>query len=149
MKKDNLVRSLHHLVFDTQNALDQCAKSNDSKNAYMDPFVEMNRIVYHLTLRTVGVKELADSPDLLESSLHLVETIDDNNSTAKIFVPWLPAPKHISRLIASARFFLMINGVVRDRKRTGRREDDTLQTLIDDGESIMRIVLVSEACCWI
>ncbi|KAF2218975.1 cytochrome P450 [Elsinoe ampelina] len=141
MKKDNLVRSLRHLVSDTEQALKRSLACNDGTVGYLDPFVEMNRIVYLLTLRTVGVKELADAPDLLDYSLRLVEVIDDNNSTAKIIIPWFPATKHIKRLLASTRFFLLINRIVRDRKRTGRREDDTLQTLIDDGESIMRTVL--------
>ncbi|PNS19185.1 hypothetical protein CAC42_1921 [Sphaceloma murrayae] len=141
MKRDHLVKSLDHLVTDTEAALSQIARANGQSQGVFDPFEHMNRIVYQLTLRTVGVHELAEAAELLEKSRRLVEKIDDNNSTAKIVLPWLPAPKHISRLYNSVKFFLLINGIVRQRKKEQRRFDDALQILIDEDTSIARIVM--------
>lgn len=143
MKKDNLVKGLRFLVSDTSSALNRVVARCGTGGGIFDPFDEMNRIVYHLTMRTVGANEIAESQELLDKSLHLVEVIDNNNSTARIMFPWLLTLKHVKRLIAAGRVYLMINRILRDRRRTGRREDDAVQLLLDEGASTTRIVLAS------
>ncbi|KAF2797426.1 cytochrome P450 6A1 [Melanomma pulvis-pyrius CBS 109.77] len=143
MKKDNLVKGLRFLVSDTSSALNRVVARCGTGGGIFDPFDEMNRIVYHLTMRTVGTNEIAESQELLDRSLHLVEVIDDNNSTARIMFPWLLTLKHVKRLVAAGRMYLMINRILRDRRRTGRREDDAVQLLLDEGASTTRIFVIN------
>lgn len=144
-KKENLARSLPFLMNDALSALNGISAAGGTRSGMFDPFEEMNRLVYRLTMRSVGVQEIAESPKLLEESLHLVEAIDKNSSTARIIFPWLPTLKHANRLVASIRFYFMIHRIVQNRKKTGRREEDMVQVLLDDGESTMKIVMVSIA----
>ncbi|KAL1600862.1 hypothetical protein SLS60_007250 [Paraconiothyrium brasiliense] len=141
-KKENLARTLPFLLSDAMSALEWISLSGGTRGGMFDPFEEMNRIVYRLTMRSIGVREISESPELLEESLHLVEAIDKNSSTARIIFPWLPTLKHGKRLVASIRFYFMIHRLVKNRKKTGRREDDMVQVLLDDGESTMKIVMV-------
>ncbi|KAI9696850.1 MAG: hypothetical protein M1820_008004 [Bogoriella megaspora] len=143
MKKDNFVKCLPHLVTDTSSALERIASRCGNSSGIFHPFDEMNRIVYQLTMRTVGVTEIAESQELLSRSLSLVGKINENNSTLRIMFPWLPTLKHVKRLIAAGQLYMIIDRIARDRKRTGRREDDTMQFLLDEGESSIKIVYAS------
>lgn len=143
LKKDTLEKSLPFLTDDVSSAMDRILAICDAKGAMFDPFDEMNRIVFQLTMRTIGVKEIADSPELLEKSLRLIQTIDKGSSTARILFPWLPTVKHVKRVVAGLQFYLMVSRIIENRRKTGRQECDIVQQLMDEGESTFRIVSVS------
>lgn len=42
---------------------------------------------------------------------------------------------------------MLIQGIVEDRKKSGRREEDALQFLIDQGDSLIDMITVSTQRC--
>lgn len=143
MKRENFVKVVPHLVNDAISEYERIAVRCGTSGGIFDPFEAMNRMVFQLTMRTVGSKEIAESQDLLSRSLSLVHQIGENSSTARIIVSWLPTLKYIKRLVAAGRLYMLLNGLSKDRKRTGRREDDALQLLMDEGEPGTKIVEAS------
>lgn len=142
MKRENLVKILPDLTSDASSFYQQLTANPTASGGMFDPFKEMNRLIFQLTMRTVGVTEIAESPKLFAQAFSLVREIGENSSTARIIIPWLPTWKYMKRMIASLRFYMLINGFARERAATGRRENDALQLLLDDGESGRKVVEV-------
>lgn len=46
-------------------------------------------------------------------------------------------------LLQSTKLFMIIKNIVDDRAKTGRREDDALQFLIDQDDSLLDMITVS------
>lgn len=107
-----------------------------------DPFTSIYELVFQLTMRTVGSNEVAESPELLEKALRYNETIERSGTIAAILFPWLPSPALIRRTIAGAKMYSIFDKIVKERKKTGRREDDSLQFMIDQGDSVRDIISV-------
>lgn len=144
MKQEQFDKVLPHLVNDAVSALDRIVSTHGGRDGgIFHPFFQIDRVVYLLTIRMVGCNELVESQEMLNRSLDLVTAVDMNNSTPNIIVSWLPAPKYFKRIVAAAKLYWMIGGIVNERKRTGRREEDTMQWLIDEGEGNVKIVYVS------
>jgi sterol 14-demethylase len=142
LKSDSLSRNLSDLVQTTQTLLEKKAPKL-GEEAVMDPFDDIYRVVYALTMRTVGTAEIVRSPELMKKTLGWFETLQ-NASAWKIIFPWLPTFTDVSRMIAGGRLYYLLKGFVDDRKRTGRREDDALQYLLDMGnDDMQKIIAVS------
>lgn len=109
-----------------------------------DPFQSIYRIVYQLTMRIVGCDDIADDPVLLEKTLGLYEAVEQSATATAIMFPRLPSLAVIKRTIAGGRLYMIFKKIVDKRKKTGKRGDDPLQYLIDQGDSMERII---EVCC--
>jgi len=145
LKSDGLSRNLSTLV-DATNASLQRKAPKPGEEAVMDPFDDIYRVVYALTMRTVGTAEIVRSPDLMEKTLGWFETLQ-NASAVQIIFPWLPTYGDLSRMVAGGRLYYLLKGFVDDRKKTGRREDDALQYLIDTGDDdIKKVISVGCDC---
>lgn len=145
MKKENFVKNLPLLVGSTKTALEQTVAKGGpgSTSGMMDPFDDIYRIVYLLTMRTVGANEIARSPELLEKTLGLFETVERSSSPTRIIFPWMMTPAHLRKMYAGGKLYMTFSKIVEERKKTGRREDDALQFLIDSGADMIRILSVS------
>jgi len=94
-------------------------------------------------MRTVACKEVADSPALSAQVLAHFETVDETGNTAlAILYPWLWSPSQIRRTWAGFRIYMIFRRCVDERRRTGRREEDAMQFLIDEGDSVRQMVEV-------
>ena len=133
------VSDLPKLISDMQTRLDQLAKD---PSGITNPFESIYRIVYQLTMRTVGCDDIANNPELLERTLHLCETIKDSATLGTVLYPWFPSLALIKRKIAGVRFYMIIRKIVEERKRTGKRVDDPLQFLIDQEDDMTEIIQV-------
>jgi len=107
-----------------------------------DPFESIYRIVYQLTMRTVGCNDIAEDPELLEKTLRLYETVEASATAATMLFPRFPSPSVIKRTIAGGRLYMIFNNIVEKRKKTGIRGDDPLQFLIDERDSMPKIIEV-------
>lgn len=114
----------------------------DNTPGITDPFQSIYGIVYQLTMRTVACDDIADSPELLAQTLKLYETIDGSATPTAIMFPWFPSPAVVKRTIAGGRLYMIINNIVKERKSTGIKGEDPLQFLIDEGDSMTRIIEV-------
>lgn len=144
MKRENFVRNLDTLTGDTVAALDRLVQRNGgARTGVFDPFDDIYRVVYQLTMRTVGATEIAESPELLEKTLKMYEDIEGAASPARIAFPWLPTRGSLTRLVVGARLYQTFSNIAKERKDTGRRYEDALQFLLDSDVNMVRILSVS------
>jgi len=109
----------------------------EEKEGVMDPFDVIYRLVYRLTVPTFGAVEITRSEGLLRKTLRMFNHIEEGASPTRIVVPGLPTWAWARRILAGVRFGMVVDGIVKGRKQTGRREDDGLQVLLDNGETEM------------
>ncbi|OTA91522.1 hypothetical protein M434DRAFT_13123 [Hypoxylon sp. CO27-5] len=155
LSRDNFVRNLHLL---TSDAREMCVgllgkdlarrknrgwegreKSSDDQWRVMNPFDELYRLVYQMTIRTVGADEVAKDHALGDYTLDVFQTLEHRASIAKVYIPWLPAPGHYLRIWDGYRLYRVFSRIVKERARTGARHQDSFQFLIDSGASIKDI----------
>lgn len=105
-----------------------------------DPFESIYGIVYQLTMRTVACNEIANDRDLLDSTLDMFEKIEAASSPKLIIFPWFPFPGKLRRLWYGGKLYMVFKKIIDDRAKTGRREDDPLQFLIEKGDSVKEIL---------
>jgi hypothetical protein len=110
-----------------------------------DPFVSIYQIVYQLTMRQVGCTEIASDMNKIKHTLSLYEAIEKSANAVNIIFPWLPTFALLSRTIAGGKLYFIFKNIINDRKKTGRRENDALQHLIDMGDSMNNMLQVCSA----
>lgn len=142
LKGPVLRKNLPDLRNDTRRMFDDLAMSGHS--GITEPFDLIYRTVFQLTLRTVACKELADDPKLGAKLLAQYEMIEKTGDTAlSVMYPWLWTVNKVRRSYAGFRSYMLFKGFVDDRQRTGRREDDALQFLLDAGDDLKMVITVS------
>lgn len=107
-----------------------------------DPFESIYRIVYHLTMRMMGVNDIANDPVLLEETLQLFAKVDESAAATTVLFPSFPSLKKLKQTIAGGKLYLIFRRIVEQRKRSRIRDDDPLQYLIDQGDSMRQITEV-------
>ncbi|KAH0269333.1 cytochrome P450, partial [Aureobasidium melanogenum] len=137
LKRENFVKSLDALISDTRSRLEDLVK--DPKGM-TDPFESIYGIVYQLTMRTVACNEIADDRALLDTTLDMFEKIEASSSPKLIILPWFPFPGKLRRLWYGGRLYMIFKKIIEDRAKTGRREDDPLQFMIDKGDDVKEIL---------
>lgn len=141
LKKENFVKNLAPMVNDTHKALEQSLlRAQRTQNGMIDPFVDVYRIVYMLTVRMVGPTEFVEQPELLDKTLRYFEIFESNLSTARVVIPWLPTYSYLKQLYYGGKLYATLDGVLKERKKTGRRIDDALQFLMDNDVGIVKIL---------
>ena len=131
---------LSQLIEDTDARLKSIASS---PSGITDPFDSVYKIVFQLTMRTVGCNEIANDPRLLAKTLSFFETIQQSATPAGVIFPWLPTPAKLKRTYAGGALYIIFQGIVNERKKTGKREEDALQFMIDQGDDVIKIIGVS------
>lgn len=140
LKGHQLERGLEQILLDAREDFDNMA-SNPA--GMTDPFDSIYRMIFHVSMRTLACKEIADDPVLLDRCLYLFENVESNISSFAIMFPWLPLPSRAKRTYAGFQMYMIFKRIVDDRKRTGRREDDALQFLLDQGDDLTHIITAS------
>jgi len=108
----------------------------------IDPFVTIYQIVFQLTMRQVGCVELANDMKKLKHTLSLFEAIEKSTNAVNIIFPWMPTIALMKRGAAGAKLYFSIKNIIADRKKTGRREKDALQYLLDMNDETKDILQV-------
>lgn len=133
------VTGLPKLLADTRESLEEIAML---PTGIFDPFDNLYRTVFRLTMRTVGCNDIANDPPLLWKTLRLFEIIEESSTMTTVIFPWLPTPARISRAIAGGRLYAIVRRIVNHRKKTGKKEDDPLQYMVDEGDDLTSIITV-------
>ncbi|QIX02177.1 hypothetical protein AMS68_007694 [Peltaster fructicola] len=137
LKGNQLAKGLPNMVKDVRARLDELASNPKHET---DPFDSIYRVVYQLTMRTVACNEIASDDKLLKRSLHLYEEVENAASPWLIMFPWAPLYGKFKRTLAGAELYMIFKKIVDARAKEGRREDDALQFLIDQGDDITKII---------
>ncbi|KAM7203021.1 cytochrome P450 6A1 [Rhypophila sp. PSN 637] len=140
MKKENFVKNLYPMVHDTQKALDRAFYRAQQQGGMIDPFDDIYRIVYMLTVRMVGPTEFVERPEMLDKTMHYFESYESALSATRVVFPWMLTWNWAKQMYYGAKLFNTLDSVVKERKKTGRRPDDALQFLLDGGDGLVRIL---------
>ena len=130
---------LPKLIKDVQASM---KRLSSDQSGITDPFESIYRMVYQLTIRTVGCDDIADDPELLEKTLQLYETIEASATATTILFPKVPSVGIIKRTVAGGRLYMILKKIVDKRRASGIRGDDPLQYLMDEGDDMARIIEV-------
>ncbi len=92
----------------------------------------------------MGATEISEDPALSRRMLSIFEKFERSNSTTGIIFPWLRVltPAYLLRMALGTVLYLTFQRIIRVRKRTGRREDDALQYLLDQNTPLDVIIKV-------
>ncbi|KAJ7572136.1 cytochrome P450 [Mycena floridula] len=105
----------------------------------VNPFESVYELVFALSMRLSTCREFCDDPTTVRSFMRIFADLEAGSTPTSIIMSWIPTPSRIRRTLAGAKLYRMIDGVVRDRKRQRREEDDPLQVLIDKNLSVVEI----------
>jgi hypothetical protein len=144
MKKDVISSRLQFLTGDTQHSLEAFTTLPGTSGEWrvMNPFDNIYRLVYGLTMRMLGSFEIAEDPRLLDYTMSVFEQFEKYSGPSNIIFPWLQTRDYFAKLHLSFRLFRIFCGIVKQRERTGNIPADTVQYLLDGGSSIQQVVTV-------
>lgn len=146
MKGDKLAANLPNLLGHCRHFADDLATREPK---VMEVFGDYWRLVYALTMRTVGCNEVAADEAMLARTLAIFTSIESTAGDSwRITFPWLWTPGHVKRLWAGGRMYMILSDIIEQRKKTGRRESDAMQMFLDQGQSTIDIVTVSQSISW-
>ncbi|KAG8716757.1 hypothetical protein FRC08_008847 [Ceratobasidium sp. 394] len=105
-----------------------------------DPFEDMYSIVFQLTIRAAACREIADSVDSCKRLEKLYWACEKGTTPAAVLFPWLPSGPRKQRIAATTEIYTWFDSIIRARRAEGRREEDTMQALMDMGDSTAEII---------
>lgn len=146
--RERLGANLDCLTTDTHHAIaplrERANAPGGDGTVVVDIFDTYFRLVYQLTQRTLGCNDIAEDPKLLETTLEAYKRLDVGSAT-EIMFPWLLTPTKIRKMWAGYTLFSHISNIVKERRRTGKTDNDALQVMIDNGDNEAVISTVSAA----
>ncbi|EDU41243.1 CypX Cytochrome P450 [Pyrenophora tritici-repentis] len=137
LKSDHLQKRLATLISDTKDGI-EAIKQDPS--GCTDPFTSIYNIVFRLTIRTLGANEIVENEGLLEAFAKNFGIIDKSSNATTICFPKFPSPSLLKRYFAGAQLFSIVAKIIKTRETTGKKYDDALQFLQDQGSSTLDIV---------
>ncbi|KAJ7664309.1 cytochrome P450 [Mycena rosella] len=82
----------------------------------INPFDELNAIVFQLTVRMSSCQELANDQKAVARMSELIDVIEKNATPASLLLPWFPSPTRRSRQGATRELFAMMGAYVERRR---------------------------------
>ena len=137
MTRENMIKNLPALISDTRECLSGLV---EDPSKMTDPFDSLYKLVFVLTMRTVGCVEMTSDKNLLNTVLELYEAFKMSFTPTLVLFPWLPNLAKIKRGLAGVRLYWIISRIIAKRKKSGHREDDPLQEMIDRGDDMGKII---------
>jgi sterol 14-demethylase len=139
LKGPLLAKGLPQLLEDMRTSIDRLATQ---ETKVTDPFDSIYRVVFQMTMRTVACVEIAGDDALRERCLKLFEEIEGTATPMSIMYNWMPVIAKFRRTYAGAQLYMIFKGIIDKRAAEGKREDDALQYLIDQGDDVTKIITV-------
>lgn len=142
LARERLASLLGRLISDMHHSMEQLSDHHGSdKPVRIDVFDYFFKSMYQMTHRTLGCNKIANSPGLLASTLQVYKNID-TASAAEIMFPWLPVPSKLKKMWSGYKMFSVLSAIAKER-RSGKRDTDAMQVLIDSGNSDTFVTVVS------
>lgn len=139
LKGPTLAKALPELLVDVRSRIDELSAQ---KVKTTDPFDSIYRTVFQVTMRTIACVEIANDRPLLDRCLELFETIEGTATPISIMYAWMPVWSKFRRTYAGAQLYMILKAIIDKRAKEGRKEDDALQFLIDQGDDVTKIITV-------
>ena len=132
-KSELLVKRLPRVTRDARATFDALA---NSPSDVVNPASICYRLVVMQACRIVCSDDIADDPRRLKSCVDYLTTLMSSSDAESAVLPWLPHKASLKRRYATYRLSSLLAPIVNNRMKKGSpRKDDTLQTLIDNGDS--------------
>ncbi|PFH61087.1 hypothetical protein XA68_18295 [Ophiocordyceps unilateralis] len=131
MQRERLEAVLPVMVADVDVAL-------ATADSVLEPFGLMLRLIYKLTHRTLGSNDVADDDGLLDDTLAVFGRLD-SSSALEIMFPKLFTPNKLRKLLAGLKLHRAFSAVVDKRRRSGRKDNDAMQVLMESTDSNVQI----------
>ncbi|KAJ7739145.1 cytochrome P450 [Mycena metata] len=106
----------------------------------IDPFIEIFKLVFQLTVRMATCSELADDLGKVVQLSDLYLMLEKGSTPAAILLPWFPSPARKIREKATAALFGMLYHYVELRRNATVPSSDAIDVLLSDGTSTEVIV---------
>jgi hypothetical protein len=147
LRTDAMQRNLPKLIGDVRARLQDLAATIPDKGfkdeAVVDPFDNIFKIAFQLTIRSVGCGDIADDLELMGKMMHWYHLVDSLTSPTAVMYPWIPTWGMFKRTVAGMRLFEIVKKIGDERLRTGKRGEDAMQIMMDQGDDMGHIVGVS------
>ncbi|KAJ5446813.1 Cytochrome P450 [Penicillium cf. griseofulvum] len=120
--------------------LSECRDKMDAwgRERILDPCSSLHEVTFQLVMRIASF-DIANDPVLPARLKSLVDTVDSITNPYSTWFPWLPGPALFHKFFASLQFYRIVQAGINARKRSGIKQDDMLQHMLDDGDSTMKI----------
>jgi sterol 14-demethylase len=147
LRTDAMQSNLPKLIGDVRDRLQDLAAAipgGGFKNeAVVDPFDNVFKIAFQLTIRSVGCEDIANDVELMDKMMHWYHLVDSLTSPTAVMYPWIPTWGMFKRTVAGMRLFGIVKKIGDERLRTGKRGEDAMQIMMDQGDDMGHIVGVS------
>ncbi|GAB1525707.1 cytochrome P450 family protein [Rhizoctonia solani] len=135
LKNDRLAKLTPELMSDIERNMKSWGDAGK-----FDPFEVMYSTVFQLTIRAAGAREIADSVEKCKQLEELYWKVEKGSTAASLLLPWLPSAARKQKVDSTTEIYTIFDQIIKDRQREGRREEDALQTFIDQGDSMVDII---------
>ena len=133
MTSEHLAKMLPRVTRDAQATFQSLARSAAGKINAIDTCYNL---VLKQSSRVVCTDEISDTPELLDTYLSYNTMLMHLSSGHTVAMPWLPSLSHLKRKYCRRGLHNLVKPIVNTRMAKGAsRVDDTLQVLIDNGDS--------------
>ena len=144
LRTDAMQRNLPKLIADVRTRLRDLAaaipNTTFKDETVVDPFEDIFKIAFQLTIRSVGCGDIADDLELMGKMMHWYHLVDSLTSPTAVMYPWIPTWGMFKRTVAGIRLFGIVKKIGDERLRTGKRGEDAMQIMIDQGDDMGHIV---------
>lgn len=147
LRTDAMQRNLPKLIGDVRGRMKDLAGTIPNKGfkdeVVMDPFDDIFVIAFQLTIRSVGCEEIAEDKEMMDKMMYWYHLVDSLTSPTAVMYRWIPTWGMFKRTIAAMRLFEIVRKIGEERLQTGKRGEDAMQIMMDQGDDLGNIVGVS------
>lgn len=113
------------------------------ENKVIKPFDTIYDYLFRMIVRVVGCNELVNDDVARAKVLKNFHMIEDAGTPFTIMYPKIPTIAFLKRMWGGAQIWMIFDKYIKERKKTGRKEDDPLQYLMESGDDTTQIISVS------
>ncbi|KAJ7081264.1 cytochrome P450 [Mycena epipterygia] len=106
----------------------------------IDPFTEIYKLVFQITVRIATCRELAGDSAAVSSLSDLYWLLEQGTTPVGVLLPWFPSPARKAREKATAELFGMLYTYVELRRNATVPSSDAFDVLISQGASTEVII---------
>ncbi|KAJ7181463.1 cytochrome P450 [Mycena crocata] len=106
----------------------------------INPFTEIYKAVFQVTVRMASCSELADDAAVVSQLSELYWLLEKGTTPVSVLLPWFPSPARKAREKATAELFGLLYGYVERRRTAAVPSSDAFDVLISQDTSTEVIV---------
>ncbi|EGN97688.1 hypothetical protein SERLA73DRAFT_75348 [Serpula lacrymans var. lacrymans S7.3] len=134
LHRDRLHRLIPELFSDLNVHLESWPQSG-----HMDPFTHVWNVIFHLTNRALGARELADDLSTVKELATLYWSAEQDPSPSSVLLPWIPSRTKQQRMEAMGTLYTTFADTINKRISEGRSENDAVQFMLDQDDTVEEI----------